>query len=46
MQAQVLNLLMDLQRDRGLAYLFISHDEAVVERVATRVITMERGRLV
>ena len=45
-QAQVLNLLMDLQRDRGLAYLFISHDEAVVERVATRVITMERGRLV
>jgi len=45
-QAQVLNLLMDLQRDHGLAYLFISHDEAVVERVATRVMVMERGRLV
>ncbi|WP_340107327.1 ABC transporter ATP-binding protein [Pikeienuella sp. HZG-20] len=45
-QAQVLNLLMELQADMGLSFLFISHDMAVVERVAHRVGVMYLGRLV
>ncbi len=45
-QAQVLNLMMDLQEAHGLTYVFISHDLAVVEHVADDVIVMYRGRVV
>ncbi len=45
-QAQVLNLMMELQAELGISYLFISHDMAVVERVAHRVGVMYLGRLV
>ncbi len=44
-QAQVLNLLADLQRRRGVSYLFVSHDLAVVRRIAHRVVVLYRGRV-
>jgi oligopeptide/dipeptide ABC transporter ATP-binding protein len=44
-QAQILNLLHDLQRDRGLTYLFISHDLNVVRHMADRIVVMYLGRI-
>src|SRR5579875_2137480 len=44
-QAQILNLLGDLQRDQGLSYLFISHDPDVVRHLCDRVVVLYRGRV-
>jgi ABC-type glutathione transport system ATPase component len=45
-QAQILNLLLDLQAERGLTYLFISHDLDVVRRMSDTLVVMHRGRVV
>ena len=45
-QAQVINLFMDLQKDEGLTYLFVSHDMAVVEKMSHRVAVLYLGQIV
>jgi ABC-type oligopeptide transport system ATPase subunit len=45
-QAQIINLLMDLQKEFGLSYLFISHDMSVIQHVCRRIAVMYKGKIV
>jgi peptide/nickel transport system ATP-binding protein len=45
-RGRILELLVELQKDRGIAYLFVSHDLAVVRAVSHRIAVMEAGRIV
>jgi peptide/nickel transport system ATP-binding protein len=44
-QAQILNLLLELQREYGISYLFITHNIGVVEYIADDVVVMNKGRV-